>query len=796
MEDTTKQTSPGGREPNSGPSFMIPYTVKQTDAGLRVVNILVLLLVLSAMAVVIYELRHIPSGPPAPSKPQAAPTAPLGNASLQGLQSILVLTDVPPTLDFGKQMTGTTSGVRTVILTAQGGVSVEITLETPSNGDFSVLPTGCDLKPSASCALTITFSPKHEQKITSSLKITATATPVTAPPSTAAPPKTGAPPTPPTSPTNAPPANPSPTSGSGVIMLMGEGTAGCPFMGPTFPERGWFASKLPMLGVVLVFLIVFLLIRWNMVAVPTRRWALAATEAVRSRVDSLPNPKDPALQPINTLLSTASDLITRHNRHFGDQLADHVFWSRGQEISAWEHVHEAEEQLVAFLPAASVRASLERAEPDLRQAGTPPALALADRIQEVLAATPALPPDVCRPLLSELLDYLTPLGSDLGDRATRALDPNSPPTIDVCQKILQDAATVLEPTAATKLADQIDAALRDPQATVSTLTPLLQQASSLLDPPTAANLAADIGKALAAPLPSTVDPFKPILMRIRDYFQPQATVLAGRIRSALAVEPAVPVERWRALLYEALGFLYDRTDTNFASLQSWQNKTVFLVGCGLLLIVTLGAALGNEVLFLMGATGGLLSRLMRTLFRENVPTDYGASWTSLFLSPVVGALTGWAGVLLVILGVKFNVLGSALNVDWCNPTAPIALALAFALGFSERFFTGILSQLEAKAQASSAATPPSAGVALTVTPPTLAAGKVGQKYTQTLAASGGTPPYKWANISGQLPTGLNLDSTGIISGTPRTAGVATFTVQVTDAASNTKSQPFSISVSQ
>jgi hypothetical protein len=551
-----------------------------------------------------------------------------------------------------------------------------------------------------------------------------------------------------------------------------------------------------MLVIVLIFLVVVLAIRWNMLAVPTRRWAIVATEAVRSRIDSLPNPSIPALQPIRTLLSTASNLLVRPDQRLRDGLRDFLFWSRGQEMMAWANVHEAEEQLVAFLPAASVRAGLERAESDLRQAGTPPALALADRIQEALAATPALPEDVCRPLLTDLLAFLTPFGSNLGDRATRALDPKSPPTIDVCQRILQDAATALEPTAATRLAGQIDEALKDNQAPANTLRPLLQQASSLLDPRAAATLAAKIRGALAATPPLTVDQLRPILGEIRDYFQPQAAVLAGNIRLALAAQPVVPIERWRALLYEALGLLYDRSDTSFASMLSWHNKTGYLVACGLLLIVSLGAALGHEALFLMGAAGGLLSRLTRALFRANVPIDYGASWTSLFLSPVVGALTGWAGVLLVILGVEFNILGSALKVDWCNPVAPITLALAFALGFSERLFTGILSQIEAKAQASAAVTPPAAGAALTVTPPTLAPGKVGQKYTQTLAASGGTPPYKWTKSSGELPTGLSLDLNGTISGTPSAAGATTFTVQVTDAASITKSQPFSISVGQ
>jgi hypothetical protein len=790
MEDTTKQKKPSSVAPNSGPNSMVPAAVKQAVAGPSFVNTLVLFLVLSAGAFVVYELGNILLGPPAFGETQTAPGAQLSKASLQGLQNILVLTDVPPTLDFGKQMTGTTSGVQTVTLTAQPGLSAQISVETPSNGDFSVLPASCDLKPSASCALTITFSPKHEQKITSSLKITATP----APPAPGAPGNPGAPPNPATNASAA--ASSNPTSGSGVITLMGEGTAGCPLTGPAFAEHGWdwFKSKLLMLLVVLIFLVVFLFIRWNMLAVPTRRWAVVATEAVTSRIDSLPDPSTRALEPIRGLLSTASNLLTRPGQRLRDGLRDFLFWSRGQEMAAWANVHEAEEQLVAFLPAANVRASLERAESDLRQAGTPPALALADRIQEALVATPAFPEDKCRPVLEQLQAYLTPLKSDLGDRATRALDPKSPPTVEECQKILQDAATVLASTAATQLAGQIDEASKATQDTIDTLMPLFKQASSFLDP-RAAILAAEIRTALAATPTATVGQLKPILSKIADHFQSQAAVLAGKIRTALGAEPAAPIERWRALLYEALGLLYDRTDTNFALMQSWNNKTVFLVGCGLLLIFSLGAGLGNEVLFLMGAAGGLLSRLTRALFRANVPIDYGASWSSLFLSPVVGALMGWGGVLLIILGVRFNVLGSALNVDWCNPTAPIALALAFALGFSERLFTGIFSQIEAKAQASAAATPPSAALTVT-TPPTLAPGKVGQKYTQTLAASGGTPPYKWASVSSQLPAGLNLDSNGTISGTPKTAGVASFTVQVTDAASNTKSQPFSISVTQ
>ncbi len=45
-------------------------------------------------------------------------------------------------------------------------------------------------------------------------------------------------------------------------------------------------------------------------------------------------------------------------------------------------------------------------------------------------------------------------------------------------------------------------------------------------------------------------------------------------------------------------------------------------------------------------------------------------------------------------------------------------------------------------------------------------GVIGNVYTTTLAATGGTAPFTWAQ-GGALPTGLVLDSgTGVVSGTP------------------------------
>ena len=56
-------------------------------------------------------------------------------------------------------------------------------------------------------------------------------------------------------------------------------------------------------------------------------------------------------------------------------------------------------------------------------------------------------------------------------------------------------------------------------------------------------------------------------------------------------------------------------------------------------------------------------------------------------------------------------------------------------------------------------------------------------YKQTLAAGGGTAPYSYSVISGSLPEGLELSATGVITGTPVSAGSSTFTVEATDASS-------------
>jgi len=94
-----------------------------------------------------------------------------------------------------------------------------------------------------------------------------------------------------------------------------------------------------------------------------------------------------------------------------------------------------------------------------------------------------------------------------------------------------------------------------------------------------------------------------------------------------------------------------------------------------------------------------------------------------------------------------------------------------------------------------------AGTALRITTKTLPNAMVGTAYAQTLAATGGTPPYTWAIQAGGLPDLLTLNpATGQITGMPTASGSWVFSypfqayIKVTDSASSTAFASLSMKV--
>lgn len=85
-------------------------------------------------------------------------------------------------------------------------------------------------------------------------------------------------------------------------------------------------------------------------------------------------------------------------------------------------------------------------------------------------------------------------------------------------------------------------------------------------------------------------------------------------------------------------------------------------------------------------------------------------------------------------------------------------------------------------------------LSITSTSP-LPSGQAGIAYSETLTAAGGSGQYTWSVTAGSLPAALTLTAaTGVLAGTPSTAGTANFTIQVTDSNQATATRAFSLTV--
>ena len=704
----------------------------------------------SAASAVVPARAASPAAAPSPHASDAA-----SNAATAPHADAKALRFDPPSLKFLHQPLGTTSIVRAVVVSSDTAVKLH---DIQAGGDFELDRNTCDIPAQGSCRLLVTFAPKQGNDTTSALVVTDTAGVTTV-----------------------------------LTRLEGDGADLCHW--GTFGTCGSASKAKPVILLAALYLLALAVVRWNLVALPTRRLLLAEVEAVEIRVKVLEveHPHRKAnLAPMLALLDRTKKGLSIK---FWATGFDAWFWSRGEEISSWGKLHEVEEQLVDYYPTEVLRAQLERTESQLRENPSPIMQNLAGRIDVALSKTVTVLSDVHKSALEEALAFIGAV-----DARLRA---------DI--KAACDQAT-LSPGQGLALAKRVQATL-DPSAKALTVALLaatapanpthLPEFADLLAHADAAvlrryqTIAADLATAISATPAYTDDQWKPLLSDQVNPFLDEMVNFGSRLRAALEAASGAPVARWRALLSEGLGVLYDRCDTDFASLVAWHNKTMWLTTSALVLIVALAMALGNGPLFLLGATGGLLSRLSRSLYRQDVQTDYGASWTTLFLSPVVGAITGWSGVLLASLMVKFGILGSLfVGVTW-DSTTTVSLSIALLFGFSERAFDTVLSQLQDKIVNTTGDNKPAAAAVTITSESPFAAAPKDKPYSQPLAATGGTPKYTWSVAVGKLPDGLKLDDdTGQkIVGTPTVKGDFKFSLQATDkAGAVSKSKEFTISV--
>ena len=86
---------------------------------------------------------------------------------------------------------------------------------------------------------------------------------------------------------------------------------------------------------------------------------------------------------------------------------------------------------------------------------------------------------------------------------------------------------------------------------------------------------------------------------------------------------------------------------------------------------------------------------------------------------------------------------------------------------------------------------------LTITTlPSLPPGVFGAAYSQTINASGGTPPYSFSITVGAAPPGLAMNQAGVLSGTATATGTFSFTAQVADSQKFTATQTFQIAIAK
>ncbi len=99
----------------------------------------------------------------------------------------------------------------------------------------------------------------------------------------------------------------------------------------------------------------------------------------------------------------------------------------------------------------------------------------------------------------------------------------------------------------------------------------------------------------------------------------------------------------------------------------------------------------------------------------------------------------------------------------------------------------------AQATASVAIIPDTNTQPLAIQTSSLANADAGQAYETSLTADGGKPPYSWMS-TGNLPAGVELSSSGQLSGTPTGTGAFSFTATVSDADKNTAHQALTLTV--
>jgi hypothetical protein len=114
--------------------------------------------------------------------------------------------------------------------------------------------------------------------------------------------------------------------------------------------------------------------------------------------------------------------------------------------------------------------------------------------------------------------------------------------------------------------------------------------------------------------------------------------------------------------------------------------------------------------------------------------------------------------------------------------------------FSQSFVFTVSDSLTPPNQATYTTTLSSQVSGLNITTAALPQATAGTPYSFSLAAALGTPPYTFSIVSGTLPSGLTMNSAGLITGTTLALGTTPITFRVTDSTSAYSNKLLSLTV--
>jgi hypothetical protein len=185
---------------------------------------------------------------------------------------------------------------------------------------------------------------------------------------------------------------------------------------------------------------------------------------------------------------------------------------------------------------------------------------------------------------------------------------------------------------------------------------------------------------------------------------------------------------------------------------------LFCVGCGSGIVQISGAPNISQVLpqTIAAGTKSVTMKVVGTNFANN-------------------AVILWNGTALTTSLVDSNTLAGTIGSS--SLAAPSTVQLQVQNAVTKESSQSVSVIIAAQGSQGSPSSLAISGTSLTQ-------GSAGSPYSSKLTATGGTPTYTWSVTTGQLPAGLSLSpTTGVISGTPASAGNYSFGVTAIDSSS-------------